>query len=97
MASRRRRTGRRQPGELELYVLGILWDAGVPLSPTEVTERCSEPLALTTIATILTRLYAKGVLRRTSRGRSYAYEPALSRATTSRSRCRSSSLVVIDQ
>jgi predicted transcriptional regulator len=79
MGSRRRKPGRRPPGELERYVLAILWDAGTPLSPAEVTARCGEPLALTTIATILTRLYAKGVLRRTAHGRSYVYEPAVSR------------------
>ncbi len=37
------------------------------------------PLAYTTVLTILDRLYAKNAVRRTKRGKTFLYEPALDR------------------
>jgi predicted transcriptional regulator len=71
---------RRRPGELEGDVLAVLWDAGEPLSPSEVQERFDEDLAYATISTILTRLHAKNLVVRTSRGRAHLYEPSVTRA-----------------
>ncbi len=61
-------------------MLSGLWDAGEPLSPSEVQARFDEDLAYATISTILTRLRAKHLVVRTSRGRAYVYEPSVPRA-----------------
>ncbi|MGW4482924.1 BlaI/MecI/CopY family transcriptional regulator [Amycolatopsis sp. NPDC004368] len=66
---------RRAPGELEAEVLGVLWDVGRPVSATEVQERLGGALAYTTVVTILSRLFEKGVATREKRGRSFAYRP----------------------
>ena len=70
---------RRRPGELEGDVLSILWDAGEPLSPTEVQQRFTQDLAYATISTILMRLHTKHLVVRTNRGRAYLYEPSMTR------------------
>jgi predicted transcriptional regulator len=81
MGRRRESQGsRRRPGELEGDVLSVLWDAGEPLSPAEVQARFRGDLAYATISTILTRLFAKDLVVRTTRGRAYLYEPSLSRS-----------------
>jgi predicted transcriptional regulator len=66
---------RRAAGELESAVLAVLHAAGTPLSPGTVRERLGGDLAYTTIVTILSRLYAKGVLDRARMGRAYLYAP----------------------
>jgi predicted transcriptional regulator len=67
--------GRRAAGQLEAAVLAVLQDAGYALSPNEVRERIGADLAYTTVVTILSRLHAKGVLKRGKSGRSYRYAP----------------------
>jgi len=67
--------GRRAAGELEAAVLAVLQEAGSALSPGEVRERLGDPLAYTTVVTILSRLHAKGVLERHKAGRAYLYAP----------------------
>jgi predicted transcriptional regulator len=67
--------GRRAAGQLEAAVLAVLQDAGHALSPGEVRERIGADLAYTTVVTILSRLHAKGVLKRGKSGRSYRYAP----------------------
>ncbi|MFD6555594.1 BlaI/MecI/CopY family transcriptional regulator, partial [Streptomyces sp. NPDC058398] len=69
------RDARRPHGELVADVLAVLWEAGRPLTAQEVNAVLDKGLARTTMATILTRLYEKGTLRRTLSGRSFAYEP----------------------
>jgi predicted transcriptional regulator len=66
---------RRGAGELEAEVLGVLLESASALSPGEVRDRVSAPLAYTTVVTILSRLYAKGVLERHKSGRAYLYAP----------------------
>jgi predicted transcriptional regulator len=66
---------RRANGALEEEVLALLHTEGRPLTPGEVAERLSTPLAHTTVATTLARLHTRGVLDRAPRGRSYAYVP----------------------
>lgn len=53
----------------------MLQQAGEPLIPSEVAERIGGELAYSTVVTILTRMYAKGLLTRTPRGRAFAYAP----------------------
>jgi predicted transcriptional regulator len=79
-AERRKKGSRRRPGELENAVLSILWDAGEPLSPSEVQERFGPGLTYATISTILTRLCSKRIVTRTARGRAHLYEPSVSRS-----------------
>lgn len=56
-------------------MLALLWAAGKPVSAGEVQQRLSRELAYTTVVTILSRLYDKGVLTREKQGRSFAYRP----------------------
>lgn len=66
---------RRAAGQLEADVLAVLQAAGSALTPGEVRDQLGAGLAYTTVVTILSRLHAKGVLRRTRTGRAYAYSP----------------------
>lgn len=53
-------------GDLEALALRQLWDTAGPLSVREFQRRISKtrPVAVTTVATILDRLYRKGVVSR---------------------------------
>ena len=73
--------GRRARGELESDVLAALWAAGMPLTPRQVRDRLPGGLAYTTILTILSRLYGKGMLVRHREGRGYVFEPARDEAS----------------
>jgi predicted transcriptional regulator len=66
---------RRGAGELEAEVLAVLQSAGSALTPAQVRERLGDPLAYTTVVTILSRLHAKGVLVRNRVGRAFSYAP----------------------
>jgi|SRR5688572_1669093 predicted transcriptional regulator len=65
---------RRPDGALESDVLKVLWQADRPLQPGEINERLDSGLAYTSVATVLTRLQAKGLVARSPAGRGYAYE-----------------------
>jgi predicted transcriptional regulator len=73
--------GRRARGELESGVLAALWAAKEPLTARQVLERLPGALAYTTVLTILSRLYDKGMLVRHPVGRGNAYEPVRDEAT----------------
>lgn len=66
---------RRPHGELVGDVMAALWASGRPMTSQEVNAALGTGLARTTMATILTRLYEKGTLRRVPAGRGFAYEP----------------------
>jgi predicted transcriptional regulator len=66
---------RRAAGELEAAALAVLQAAGAALTPGQVREELGGDLAYTTLVTILSRLYAKGVLTRCRSGRAYSYAP----------------------
>jgi predicted transcriptional regulator len=66
---------RRAPGELEAAILRALWDAGTPLTPTELQERAAADLAYNTVHTVLTRMCDKGLLYRTRIAGRPAYLP----------------------
>ncbi|WP_242905976.1 BlaI/MecI/CopY family transcriptional regulator [Actinomadura terrae] len=68
---------RRPAGELEAAVLDVLWAAAGPMTVREVQTAVGGGLARTTITTILSRLTAKGLLRRARAGRTYAYTPVV--------------------
>jgi predicted transcriptional regulator len=77
---------RRPKGELEAEVLSVLWSHDDALSPGEVLEQLGDDLAYTTVMTVLTRLWDKGLVTREQDGRSYAYSPALSESDLSSER-----------
>lgn len=66
-------------GPLEAEVMGHLWEARSALSVRDLLERLNrdrrEPLAYTTVMTVMSRLTEKEVLRRERAGRGYVYEP----------------------
>ncbi|WP_327049089.1 BlaI/MecI/CopY family transcriptional regulator [Microbispora sp. NBC_01189] len=66
---------KRANGEREAEILDVLLHAGTALTPGEVAERLGGEPTYSTVVTILTRLYAKQLLVRHSRGRAYAYAP----------------------
>jgi predicted transcriptional regulator len=72
-------TARRAAGALEAEVLGILRDAGGPLSPGEVRQRVASgqrgELSYSTVVTIVSRLHDKGLLNRQRAGRGFTYTP----------------------
>lgn len=68
---------RRPDGALENDVLRVLWADGGRLLPAEINERLAAGYAYTSVATILTRLQAKGLVVRTPAGRAFAYEAAV--------------------
>ncbi|WP_329201156.1 MULTISPECIES: BlaI/MecI/CopY family transcriptional regulator [unclassified Streptomyces] len=66
----------RGKGELEAEVLDTLHRAAPEaLSPGEVKDALGGELSYSTVVTALSRLYAKGLLRRSPRGRAFAYAP----------------------
>lgn len=81
---------RRPTGALEQEVLLQLWTLGKPATPAEVLSELDDDLAYTTVMTILTRLWQKGLVVRKRRGRAYAYEAALSEAELTARRMRES-------
>jgi predicted transcriptional regulator len=67
-------------GPLEAEVMDVVWAATGPVSVRDVAERLndgrSEPLAYTTVMTVMSRLAQKHVLERRREGRGYLYEPS---------------------
>jgi predicted transcriptional regulator len=61
-------------------VLAVLWKAARPMSVGEVVEHLAGGLAYATVSTILTRLHAKELVVRTTVGRAYWYEPAVTQS-----------------
>jgi predicted transcriptional regulator len=62
---------------LELKVMQVVWRRG-PSNVTEVQEDLDEPLAYTTVQTMLNILERKGKVKRKLRGRAYEYSAAVS-------------------
>src|SRR5689334_16557961 len=66
-------------GSLEAEVMAVLWASDAPLAVKDVLEALNatrtEPLAYTTVMTVLGRLEAKRALTRGRVGRGYVYEP----------------------
>ena len=58
----------------ELDVMSILWDLG-SATVSEVHERFADPLAYTTVLTILRTLEEKGLVDHTEEGRAHRYRP----------------------
>jgi predicted transcriptional regulator len=72
-------TERRADGELEAQVLEVLWAGGSAATPGEVLDALDGSLAYTTVMTVLTRLWQKGLVARAKSGRAFAYQAQLTR------------------
>lgn len=72
---------------LQLAILQVLWDRG-EATTQDVWEALSEEraLALTTVATLLSRLERKRVLAHRQEGRQYVYRATVTRAEVRRSK-----------
>jgi len=68
---------RRPDGALESDIMRALWDSDGALSPGDINDLLGASLAYTTVATVLSRLHAKGLVSRSDGGRHYVYEPAI--------------------
>src|SRR5579859_1546638 len=71
---------RRGLGALEGEVLARLWASDVALSAADVRAAVGEDLAYTTVITVLSRLWQKGLASRELHGRAYFYTPVMSEA-----------------
>lgn len=72
--------------ELQLDILGVLWERG-EASTAEVRDalEASRGLALSTVATLLSRLEKREVVAHRKEGRQYVYRARVSRAAVRRS------------
>lgn len=71
---------RREMGSLEREVLMCLWASEDPMSPADVRLALGDGLAYTTVMTVLSRLWRKGMAERLAMGRGFVYRPVLSEA-----------------
>ena len=55
----------------------MLWSARRPLLPAEILELTGFELAYTSVATVLSRLLEKGLVRRHPNGKAYVWESAI--------------------
>jgi predicted transcriptional regulator len=75
-------------GSLEADVLDVLWRATEAMTPAEVLDALGTDLAYTTVTTILTRLWQKGLVDRSKVGRAYRYAAVMSEAELVAARMR---------
>lgn len=66
---------RRAIGALEDEIMSFLWAVGAPCTPSQVHEAIAPELAYTTVMTVLSRLWRKGLLERERAGRAFVYAP----------------------
>jgi predicted transcriptional regulator len=75
-------------GTLEAEVLRQLWDSREPATPGQVHEALGADIAYTTVMTVLTRLWQKGLVDRERQGRAYAYRALVTEADLTAGRMR---------
>jgi predicted transcriptional regulator len=66
--------------DLESEIMDRVWSARGAVTVRDVRDLLERPLAYTTVMTVMDRLFRKGWLGRERSGRSYRYQPALSRS-----------------
>lgn len=66
---------RRAAGQLEDEILAALWCEPEAMTAALVQAAIGGQIAYTTVLTVLSRLFNKGVVERTKVGRAYAYRP----------------------
>jgi BlaI family penicillinase repressor len=74
-----RRKSSSQLTRLELQIMEVLWSRGASTVQEVQTAIPGEPLAYTTVQTMLNILHRKGRTKRKLVGKAYAYSPILSR------------------
>jgi len=68
-----------QLGDLQLAIMRVLWERGEATVATVHADLMEERgLALTTIATMLSKMEKKGVVEHRAQGRQYIYSPTVS-------------------
>ena len=73
-------------GDLQHAIMRVLWDRGeAPVAEVHQCLLTERGLALTTIATMLSKMEKKGVVQRRMEGRGFVYEPAVSESEVYRS------------
>ena len=70
-------------GDRELDVMSSLWELGSG-TVTEVRDHLGDPLAYTTVLTVLRNLEAKHFVRHEEEGRAHRYFPLVERQTAQR-------------
>ena len=74
-----------QLGDLQHAIMRVLWDRGeATVSEVHQALQGDRQRALTTIATMLTKLEKKGVVDHRSEGRQYVYRPTVSEEDVTR-------------
>jgi len=73
-----RKSGR-QLTRLELQIMKVLWETGPATVQQVQSKLAGEPLAYTTVQTVLNILQRKGRVQRALQGRAYRYRALLSR------------------
>lgn len=83
-------SGRRhQLGDLQLAIMQVLWRKGeATVRRVQEAIRAERPLALTTVATMLTKMENKGLVEHRAEGRRYVYRPLVSERQVRRSMVR---------
>src|SRR5262245_41924934 len=73
-------------GDLQLAIMKVLWEAGAA-TVAEVHKALapSSGLAYTTVATMLRKMEARGLVRHREEGRRFVYEPAVTEAGVTKS------------
>ena len=71
----------------ELDLMAVLWERG-PSTVAEVRDALSDPLAYTTVLTVLRTLEDKGYVGHEEVGRAYRYHPLVAREAAGRSALR---------
>ncbi|MCW7941821.1 hypothetical protein AAW14_07065 [Streptomyces hygroscopicus] len=75
MNSGQGRGERRAGGALEAEVLALLQASRQAQTPGEVLRQLGDGLSYSTVVTVLSRMFDKGLLTRSKQGRAYAYVP----------------------
>ncbi len=73
--------------EREAELMEVLWERG-PSTVAEVQESLEDPLAYTTVLTVLRKLEVKGYVRHEEQGRAHCFEAAVARDAARRSAVR---------
>lgn len=90
MAQRRDSETLARLGELEADVMNIVWVKGeATVQDVKDALEPTQPLAYTTVMTVMSRLAEKGILNRRKEGRAYLYTPADSQEKVAGSLLRS--------
>lgn len=79
---------KRPDGALEHDIMKVLWAAKHPLPPGEIRDLLDAELAYTSVATVLGRLQAKGLVERTESGRAFAYQAVVAESELAARRIR---------